>query len=165
MTAENNGPLVIKAAEVADVPVLIGLIRELAEFENLLDEVKADEETMRASLFGPGSTARALLLYYNSTPAGYCIYFRNFSTFLARPGLYVEDVYIRPQFRRLGLGRAVFGELGKLAVEQGCGRLEFAVLDWNQAAIDFYQALGAAPLSDWRLFRFSGPSLDRLAGR
>ncbi len=163
MADGNTGSIVIKTATREDIPVLVSLIRELAEFENLLDQVRADEANMTEALFHPDSTVFGLIIYYDSVPAGYCIYFLNFSTFLARSGLYVEDLYIRPRFRRLGLGKAVFGELGRLAAKKGCGRMELAVLDWNRTAIDFYKSMGASPLDEWRLFRFSGKALEKLA--
>lgn len=153
----------IQPAGIDDVPLLIGLIRELADYENLSSEVLVTEQIMTESLFGSRRTAEALILRHESHLAGYCLFFHNFSTFLGRPGIYVEDLYIRPDFRRRGIGRALFAYLGGLAKERRCARLEFAVLDWNEPAIRFYEGLGAQSLPEWKIYRFTGDGLDRLA--
>ena len=132
----------IKKVERDDVPLLLNLIKELAEFEKLLDQVAATEEILAESLFGRWGSTEAVLVFRGETPAGYCIFFHNFSTFLGRPGIYVEDIYIRPEFRRSRLGSVVFRHLGGLCRERGCGRLEFSVLDWNESAIRFYRYTG-----------------------
>lgn len=160
--SEASSAIIIRKAHPADVPTLIGLIRELAEYEHLLPEVKVTPEIMTESLFGPRPVAEALLMERGGEPAGYCMYFYNFSTFLGRPGIYVEDIYVRPPFRRQGIGQAVFNYLARLAKENDYPRLEFAVLDWNEPALNFYQQMGAGPLKDWRLFRFTGEALARL---
>ncbi len=153
---------VVPAAE-KDVPILLRLIKELAEFEGLSDQVTATEKVLRESLFGPRPAAEALLLLHHGQVAGYAIFFHNFSTFHGRPGVYIEDVYVSPPFRRRGLARAALIYLARLAQERGCPRLEFAVLEWNQDAIKLYQGLGAAELEDWRPWRIAGPALDALA--
>ncbi len=164
MNPENQSGMRIEPIDESGIPLLLEMIRELAEYENLLHQVKADEKTMDDSLLGENPVARAMLMFYRDEPAGYCIYFYNFSTFWGRPGIYVEDIYVKPRFRRLGLGRAVFQRLARRAGEEGCSRLEFAVLDWNEPALKFYQSMGAEPLSEWVVHRFEGPSLERLAG-
>lgn len=145
------------------VPVLLDLIMELAVYENLQDQVTATPEDLTRSFFGDGSSAGALLVFLNGEVAGYCIYFKNFSTFRGVPGIYVEDVYIQPDKRRFGLGKKVFIHLAKMVKAMGGARLEFAVLDWNRPALDFYHALGAKHLSDWLLYRFTDEDLDNLA--
>jgi GNAT superfamily N-acetyltransferase len=153
----------IEPAQKQDVPEILGLIRELAEYEKLLHEVEATEQDLVDSLFGAHPVAEALMLRWSGEPAGYSIFFHNFSTFLGRPGLYVEDIYVRPQFRRKGIARAVFGYLANLAVQRRCGRLEWAVLDWNELGKGFYQSLGAELLPDWRIMRLTGQGLTELA--
>ena len=126
------------------MPLILALIRELAEFERLLHEVVADEASLRAQLFGPRPAAEVILAFDgDGTPMGFALFFQNFSTFLARPGIYLEDLYVRPAFRGRGLGRALLERIARLAVERGCGRFEWAVLDWNENAIGFYKKLGA----------------------
>ena len=161
MTEYSTGLRITPASE-ADVSKIMAMIRELAEFEKLSHQVEADEQSMTRSLFGDPRVAYALMLTWNGEPAGYCIYFYNFSTFLGRPGLYVEDLYVRPEFRRRGIARSVFIHLGRLAKEQNLGRIELAALDWNERAIRFYEGLGAEGLSEWKLFRFTGEPLARL---
>ena len=163
MNQENRTAVRIEPVDEHGIPLVLEMIRELAEYENLLHQLKADEETMTASLLGDNPAARGLLLFQNDEPAGYCIYFYNFSTFWGRPGIYVEDIYVKPKFRRLGLGRAVFRKLGRLAAEKNCARLEFAVLDWNEPALEFYKSMGAEPLTEWVVHRFEGESLKGLA--
>jgi GNAT superfamily N-acetyltransferase len=153
----------IVPAEKKDVPEIIKLIRELAEYEKLLHEVEATEQDLLESLFGTNPVAEALMLHWQDEPAGYSIFFHNFSTFLGRPGLYVEDIYVRPQFRRKGIARAVFIYLANLAVQRRCGRLEWAVLDWNELGKGFYKSLGAELLPDWRVMRVTGQALSDLA--
>jgi GNAT superfamily N-acetyltransferase len=162
MTDEPQADPTIRAAGPEDVPVLLSLIRELAEFERLADQVTATAEVMTESLFGPRPVAEALMIEYRGEPAGYSIFFHNFSTFIGRPGLYVEDVYIRPTFRRLGLARAVFRHLAKLALDRNCARLELAVLGWNEPALNLYRGLGAKHLREWRLYRFDEEGVAEL---
>jgi len=153
----------IRAATEDDVPLVLSLIKELAEYERLSHEVVATEEALRESLFGERRVAEALLGYLGDDPAGFALFFHNFSTFLGKPGIYLEDLYVRPEFRGAGIGRALLVHLAKLARERGCGRLEWSVLDWNQPAIRFYENLGAVPMDEWTVYRLTGESLDELA--
>ena len=153
----------IRPVTEADVPVLLAFIRELAEYEKLAHEVSANEEQLRATLFGPRPFAEALLTYVDDDPAGFALFFHNYSTFLARPGLYLEDLYVRPAHRRRGLGRRLLTTVARLAVERGCGRYEWTVLDWNTPSIRFYESLGAEMKSDWRIMRVAGAALENLA--
>jgi GNAT superfamily N-acetyltransferase len=152
----------IRPATVADVPLILAYIRELAEYERLLDQLKATEELLRESLFGSRPAAEVLLADADGEPAGYALFFRSYSTFLAREGLYLEDVYVRPHLRGRGVGRALLARVAALAVSRGCGRLEWAVLDWNEPSIAFYRSLGAQPMDDWTTFRLTGEALHRL---
>jgi GNAT superfamily N-acetyltransferase len=152
----------ITPATAADTPVILSLIRELAEFERLLDEVTATEEQLRQSLFGQRRSAEVVIARVDDEVAGFALFFHNYSTFLAKPGVYLEDLFVRPKFRGQGTGEALLRYLAGIAVERGCGRLEWSVLDWNQRAIDFYKALGAKPLHDWTMFRVTGEALTKL---
>ena len=153
----------IRPATEADVPVLLAFIGELAEYEHLTHEVTATEERLRATLFGPRPFAEALLACADDEPAGFAIFFHNYSTFLARPGLYLEDLYVRPAYRRQGLGKLLLTSVARLAVERGCGRYEWTVLDWNEPAIRFYESLGAEMKGDWRIMRVTGAALENMA--
>jgi GNAT superfamily N-acetyltransferase len=155
--------LLIRPATPEDVPVLLSLIRELAEYERLLHEVVATEEGLRESLFGPRPFAEAVLASRGAEPLGFALFFHNYSTFLGRPGLYLEDLYVRPEARRLGIGRRLLSHVAHIAEERGCGRLEWSVLDWNEPSIRFYRSLGAVPMNDWTVFRVAGDALERLA--
>jgi GNAT superfamily N-acetyltransferase len=139
--------LTIRAATSADTPLIATLVRELAEYEKLAHEAVATAADFDAALFGPQPKAHALIVEHGGQAAGFAIYFYNFSTFLGRPGLYVEDVYIRPEFRRHGFGGAVFKYLARKAIHEGCGRMEWWVLDWNEPAIRFYGKIGARPMN------------------
>ncbi len=152
----------ICAASPSDVPLILGFIRKLAEYEKLSDEVVADETILRASLFGQRPAAEVLLAYVGDRAVGFAVFFHNFSTFSGRPGIYLEDLFVEPAHRGRGIGKAMLVHLAQLAVERGCSRLSWAVLDWNQPAIDFYRKLGAKPLDDWTIFRLSGPALENL---
>ncbi len=153
----------LRPAVVSDVPLILSLIRELAEFERLLHEVVADEGRLREQLFGSRPAAEVLLGFNaDGTPMGFALFFQNFSTFLARPGIYLEDLYVRPAFRGRGLGRALLQRIARMAVERGCGRFEWAVLDWNVDAINFYKKLGAQVMEDWRICRVTGQALETL---
>jgi GNAT superfamily N-acetyltransferase len=153
----------IRAATIQDVPLLLGFIRELAEFEKLSHLVTATEEALRASLF-PGHgrpAAECVLAFAEGRPAGYALWFTTFSTFLAKPGLWLEDLYVTPALRHQGIGRALIFHVAKLANQRGCGRMEWSVLDWNAPAITFYDSLGAKSLPDWRICRLTGEDLSR----
>ena len=156
----------IREAVESDVPLIASLIRELADYERLLHEVRLTEAGLRDALFGDRRYAEvAIAEVAPGQPAGFALFFHNFSTFLGRPGIYLEDLFVRPEHRGAGIGKALLRHLARLAVERGCGRLEWAVLDWNAAAIAFYQGLGARPTSGWSVYRLEGEALDRLAAR
>jgi GNAT superfamily N-acetyltransferase len=151
----------IRPATPADTALILTLIRELAEYERLAHTVVATEADLWEALFGARPFAETVLAEVDGEPAGFALFFHNFSTFLARPGLYLEDLFVRPAFRRRGVGRALFTHLARLAVERRCGRFEWTVLDWNAPAIAFYQQLGADLLKEWRVCRLTGDSLQR----
>ncbi len=154
----------IRRAVPADVPLVASLIRELAEYERLLPQVTLTEERLAASLFGPRPYAEVVLAEdVAGGPLGFALFFHNFSTFLGLPGIYLEDLYVRPGQRGSGVGRALLEHVARLARERGCGRLEWSVLDWNEPAIGFYNRLGARANSDWTVYRLEGESLARLA--
>ena len=153
----------IESAQERDVPLILELIRGLAEYERLSDQVVATEAGLREALFGAQPSAEVIIAYADDRPAGFALFFHNFSTFLGRRGLYLEDLFVIPEFRRLGIGRRLLTELARIAVERGCGRFEWSVLDWNAPAIEFYKRLGARPLDDWTIFRVTGDALTRLA--
>jgi len=155
--------LTIRPAVPADVPTIAALIRELAEYERLADQCVATESDLHSGLFGPRPVAEALIAEQSADPAGFALFFHNFSTFLARPGIYLEDLYVRPQVRRQGIGRALLQRLATIAVKRNCARLEWAVLNWNQPAIDFYRRLGAVPMNEWTVYRLTGDGLANLA--
>lgn len=152
----------ISSASPDDTPVILSLIRELAEFERLLHQVTATEEELRDHLFVRRS-AEVVLARKDGDVAGFALFFHNFSTFLGKPGLYLEDLYVRPKYRGVGCGAALLRHLARLAVERDCGRFEWSVLDWNQRAIEFYKSLGAEPLDEWTMYRVTGEALKRLA--
>ncbi|HEY2931313.1 MAG TPA: GNAT family N-acetyltransferase [Acidobacteriota bacterium] len=154
----------IEKATEKDVPLLLQFIKELAEYEKLSHAVVATEEMVRRSLFGETPRAEAIIAYCAESPAGFALFFHNFSTFLGRAGIYLEDLYVRPPMRGKGTGRALLACLADLARERDCGRMEWAVLDWNEPAIRFYRKLGAVTLDDWKVCRLSGEALQRLAG-
>jgi GNAT superfamily N-acetyltransferase len=153
----------IEPARESDVPLILGLIRGLAEYERLADQVTATEAGLRASLFGPSRAAEVLIAYADAQPVGFALFFHNYSTFLGQRGLYLEDLFVLPEWRGRGAGKALLQHLARLAVERNCGRLEWAVLDWNVPAIRFYQSMGAKPMHDWTVFRLTGDSLAALA--
>lgn len=153
----------LRPAAASDAALILTLIRELAEFEQLLGEVSADEITLTEHLFGAQPRAQVLIAEVDGETAGFALYFHNFSTFLGKPGLYLEDLYIRPAFRGRGYGRRIMQHLARVAIERGCGRFEWWVLDWNAPAIQFYRSLGAEPMSDWTIQRVCGAALTALA--
>ena len=153
----------IRFAEPGDVPVIMELIRGLARYEKLEHEVEASEERLRRGLFGERPYAETLIAEQDGKAVGFALFFHNFSTFLGLPGIYLEDLFVVPEQRGAGVGRALLQRLARLAVERGCGRLEWAVLDWNRDAIRFYERLGARPNSDWTVYRLTGESLHTLA--
>jgi GNAT superfamily N-acetyltransferase len=161
----STAALSIRPAEPADVAEILLFIRELAEYEKLAHEVVASEEALHEHLFGARPAAEVLLGQLDGQPAGFALYFQSFSTFLARPGIYLEDLYVRPAARGHGLGAALLARLAAIAVERGCGRLEWSVLDWNEPAIDFYKRLGAVPMDGWTVHRVTGNALSVLAQR
>ena len=153
----------IRKAGIEDARLILDLIIELAVYEKAADEVKTDEEGIRNSLFSPGATAHALICSIEGQPVGYAVYFYNYSTWLGKNGLYLEDVYVTPQYRGRGAGKALLKYLARDAMARGCGRFEWSVLDWNQPAIEFYQSLGARPQEGWTVYRLSGEQLEQLA--
>jgi GNAT superfamily N-acetyltransferase len=155
----------IREAVESDVPLIASLIRELADYERLLQEVRLTEAGLRNALFGDRRYAEVAIAEVDGgEPAGFALFFHNFSTFLGRPGIYLEDLFVRPPYRGAGIGKALLRHLAKLAEERGCGRLEWAVLDWNADAIGFYLGLGARPAAGWNVYRLEGEALARLAG-
>ena len=154
----------IRSGELADVPVIARLIRELARYERLEDQVVMTEERLTDSLFGEHRYAETLIAEDGGDPVGFALFFHNYSTFLAQPGIYLEDLFVVPEQRGSGVGRALLERLARIAVERGCGRLEWAVLDWNVDAIGFYKRLGATPNADWTVYRLAGEALRSLAG-
>ncbi len=153
----------IRAATVEDVPLILELIRALADYERLAHECVATEDRLRQSLFGEHPAAEVLIAESEGAPAGFALFCHTYSTFLSRRGVWLEDLFVRPEQRGRGIGRALLARLAAVAVERDCGRLEWAVLDWNESAIGFYRGLGAEPLDDWTTFRVTGAALERLA--
>lgn len=153
----------IRPAALGDVPVLLGFIRSLAEYERLSQEVSATEDGLCATLFGPRPSAEVILGEHCGKPVAFALFFQNYSTFLARPGLHLEDLFVVPGFRGRGIGTALLVHLARIARDRGCGRLEWQVLDWNESALGFYRSLGAVPMSDWTTMRMTGGPLGRLA--
>ena len=164
-TTSPNPPFSIRPARPDDCGTIAELIRELAVYERLEDQARATPEDLRRDLFGPRPFAEALIAEVDGEPVGFALFFHNYSTFRGQPGLYLEDLFVRPEARGRGIGRAFLAELAKMAVERGCGRLEWAVLDWNEPAIDFYRSLDALPMDDWTIFRLADGPLARLAER
>ena len=153
----------IEPATELDVPLILRLIGALAEYERLAHQVVATEAALRDTLFGPTPAAEVVIAHVDGQPAGFALWFHNYSTFLARPGLYLEDLFVLPEWRGHGVGRRLLSHLAGVAVERGCGRMEWAVLDWNEPAIGFYRKLGATVLEDWRICRLTGDTLAALA--
>ena len=153
----------LRPARPEDTPLIVELIRDLAEFERLADEVRVDPALLEQHLFGPRPYAECVIAWSGEDAAGFALYFHSYSTFLGLPGLYLEDLFVRTPYRGQGYGEALLRHLAQTAVERGCGRLEWSVLDWNQRAIDFYRKLGAEPMDEWTVFRVSGDALAQLA--
>jgi GNAT superfamily N-acetyltransferase len=153
----------IRAATAADAPVILLFIKQLAAYEKLSREVVATETAIRETLFGLRRVAEVAIGYLNEKPVGFVLFFHNYSTFLAQPGIYIEDLLVDENYRRRGFGRALLLYVARLAQERGCGRLEWSVLDWNEPAIAFYKKLGAVAMSDWTMYRVTGDNLTRLA--
>lgn len=155
--------LCIRPAGPADVPLILALVRELADYERAADQVAATEADLEAALFGPRRVAEALIAELDGEGVGFALYFHNFSTWTGRAGIYLEDLFVRPAARGAGVGCALLQRLAAIAVERGCARFEWAVLDWNAPAIGFYRSLGAEPMDEWTIFRLSGDKLLKLA--
>jgi GNAT superfamily N-acetyltransferase len=158
-----NAELLIRTSTKKDVPLILDFIRSIAEYEKLSHEVTATEADIRESLFGKRPAAECIIAYWKGTPAGYAMYFHNFSTFVGRPGLYLEDLFVKPEFRGNGIGKALLIRLAKIAKDRNCSRFEWAVLDWNSPAIEFYKKLGARPMNEWTIFRMDEKTIVRLA--
>ncbi|MEQ1897330.1 MAG: GNAT family N-acetyltransferase [Vicinamibacterales bacterium] len=152
----------IVPATVRDVPAIFGMIRALAEYERLAHAVSTSEDALREVLFGPSPAAEVVLGYEGAEPVGIAIFFHNFSTFLGKRGLYLEDLFVKPEYRGRGYGRRLLAHLAALAVERDCGRMEWSVLDWNAPAIGFYKKLGAVPMDEWTVFRLTRDALTAL---
>ena len=154
----------IRPATEADLGTIDELIRALAEYERMADEVVMDVQLLKKNLFGGRPYAEVLIAEVDGEAAGFALFFHNFSTFVGRPGIYLEDLFVKPEHRGKGFGKALLKRLAEIAVERGCGRLEWAVLDWNEPAIGFYKSLGARPNEEWTVYRLAGESLRNLAG-
>ncbi|HAL55316.1 MAG TPA: N-acetyltransferase [Bacteroidetes bacterium] len=155
--------LAIRQATREDVPLILSFIKELADYERLAHEVVASEDILEETLFGERAYAEVLIAFESGEPAGYALFFHSFSTFLGRPGIYLEDLYVRPSRRGKGIGKALLSRVARIANERTCGRLEWAVLNWNEPSISFYESLGAIPMNEWTVFRLTGDTLARLA--
>ena len=158
-------PHTLRPAAPADLPAIVGLIHELAAFEHLSHLVEVTPQSLAPHLFGPRPAAEAVVAQVDGAVVAFALFFTNFSTFLGKPGLYLEDLYVQPAMRGRGLGRALLQHLAMLAVRRGCGRFEWSVLDWNRNAIDFYEKMGATVMPDWRICRVTGAALQSLAAR
>lgn len=153
----------IDQATEGDVPLILTLIKALAEYERMTGDVVADEAAVRSSLFGPTPSAEVVIARVGAEPAGFAVWFHNYSTFLGRRGLYLEDLFVVPEWRGRGVGRALLTYLAQVAVARNCGRMEWSVLNWNEPALRFYRSLGATPMDDWTVYRLTGDALARLA--
>ena len=159
----NDNPFRIRPATPADMPLILSFIRELAEYERLLHEVVADESSLAETLFGESPSARVVIGEQDGKPAGFALFHEMYSTFIARPGIYLEDLFVRPEFRGLGMGKALLVHLAAMATGKGYCRLDWSVLTWNDQAIRFYESIGARELDDWTRFRLDGEALQELA--
>ena len=153
----------VRTATEGDLPLILHLIESLAEYERLRDQCVATEEKLRATLFGDSPAAEVLIATIDNEPMGFALFFHNYSTFLAQPGIFLEDLFVMPEARGKGVGHALLSSLARLAVERTCGRLEWNVLDWNELAISFYKRIGAVPMDEWTTFRLTGAPLEKLA--
>lgn len=153
---------IFRKAQREDVSLILQFIKELAEYEGMLDEVVADTDTLETWIFDR-QKAEVIFALENGKEIGFALFFHNFSTFLGKAGIYLEDLYVKPEYRKKGYGKAILCELARIAVERDCGRLEWWCLDWNKPSIDFYLSLGAKPMSDWTVYRISGPTLEKMA--
>lgn len=160
----NIDDLKLRFAEIDDVPLILKFIMELAAYEKMLNKVVATEKILRESLF-ERRAAEVIIGEYKNEPIGFALFFHNFSTFLGLPGIYLEDLYVRPEMRGKGIGRSILSFLAKLAIERNCGRLEWWCLDWNEPSVKFYKQLGAISMDDWTVFRVSGNALNELANK
>lgn len=160
----DTNDLSLSLATETDLPQIMDFIKALADYERLADAVVATEEGLRESLFGARPYAECIIARFQGEPAGFALFFHNFSTFLGRPGIYLEDLFVNPELRSKGIGRALLQRLAQLALERNCGRLEWSVLDWNESAIGFYKSIGAVSLDEWTIFRMRGDGLKQLAG-
>lgn len=163
MASASPDPLQILPATENDAGLILSFIAKLADYEKLSHEMVATEAELRKWLCGERPMAEVILAYWGGEPAGFALYFHNFSTFLGRPGLYLEDLFVEPAHRGKGIGKALLIQLARVATERGCGRLEWSVLDWNQPSIEFYRKLGAVPKDEWTIFRLTGDALHQLA--
>ncbi|MGQ0835794.1 MAG: GNAT family N-acetyltransferase [Gammaproteobacteria bacterium] len=158
-------PITIRPAEERDCALILSFIRDLAEYERLSHEVVATEEKLHRTLFGERRFAESIIANLDGEPVGFALFFHNYSTFLGQPGIYLEDLYVRPAARGRGVGEKLLAHLARLAIDRGCGRLEWWVLDWNEAALAFYRKLGAVPMDEWTVQRVTGSALEALARR
>ena len=163
MTLNGNPLLTIRPAVAADIPLILDFIRGLADYEHLNHLVTATQSDLQKSLFGTQPGAEVVLAFEGQTPVGLAVFLHNFSTFLGKRGLWLEDIFVKPQFRRKGYGKALLSHVARIAHERNCARFEWSALDWNTPAIDFYKSLGAVPLDDWTIFRVTGDVLEKLA--
>lgn len=158
-----NELFIVKEATVEDIPLILSFIKELAAYEKLLHEVKATEAILKETLFGEKPSAKVVIGYLNKIPVSFALFFHNFSTFLGRPGIYLEDLFVKPEVRGKGIGKKMLAYLAHLAKKLNCGRLEWWVLDWNKEATAFYKKMGAIPMDEWTVHRVTGKTLDELA--
>ena len=162
MIQKKDNTLKIKKAKIKDVPLILSFIKELAEFEKLTHEVAANKKDLRENLFGTKKFAEVLIAFYDKDPAGMALFFHNYSTFAGKPGIYLEDLYVKPEFRGKGIGKSLLLKLIRIAGKRKCGRVEWAVLDWNESAIDFYSKLGAEPMNSWKIFRLTKDKIKKI---
>ena len=162
---DKENKLKIREASIKDVPLILSLIEEIADYEKLGHEVIATEDDIRENLFGDKKHAEILIAEYENEPAGQALFFHNFSTFIGRPGIYLEDLFVRPKFRGKGIGKALLLKLIELAKRRNCGRVEWCVLDWNEPAINFYKKLGAVPMDGWSIFRVTEDKFEKILNK